>query len=130
MEQQPMVTMRVFDPAMCCSTGVCGPSVDPALARFAADLEWLRGQGVTVERFNLAQAPAAFTATQVVKDALAQSGTSCLPLILVDGGIVSAGRYPAREELAQAVRAQSASVLHVVQAPACCTPAPGSSKCC
>ena len=31
------VTIRVFDPAMCCSTGVCGPSVEPDLARFAAE---------------------------------------------------------------------------------------------
>ena len=41
-------TIRVFDPAMCCSTGVCGPSVDPDLARFAADVDWLQKQGVTV----------------------------------------------------------------------------------
>ncbi len=33
-----MTTIEVFDPAMCCSTGVCGPQVDPDLARFAADL--------------------------------------------------------------------------------------------
>jgi hypothetical protein len=51
------VTIRVFDPAMCCSTGVCGPSVDPDLARFAADVDWLQKQGVKVERFNLS-APA------------------------------------------------------------------------
>ena len=36
-------TMRVFDPAMCCSTGVCGPSTDSILVRFAADLKWLEG---------------------------------------------------------------------------------------
>ena len=36
------VTIRVFDPAMCCSTSVCGPSVDADLARFAADLDWLK----------------------------------------------------------------------------------------
>ena len=35
-------TIRVFDPAMCCSSGVCGPQVDPDLARFAADLDWLK----------------------------------------------------------------------------------------
>ena len=30
-----------FDPAMCCSTGVCGVDVDPVLAQFAADLKWV-----------------------------------------------------------------------------------------
>ena len=55
-----MMDVRVFDPAMCCSTGVCGPSVDPQLARFSADLDWLKSQGVAVSRFNLAQQPGAF----------------------------------------------------------------------
>lgn len=55
-----MTAVRIFDPAMCCSTGVCGPSVDPKLVRFSADLDWLKSQGVAVERFNLSQEPAAF----------------------------------------------------------------------
>jgi hypothetical protein len=65
---------RVFDPAMCCSTGICGPSVDPQLARFAADLDWLKSQGVTVERFNLSQQPAAFAEDAAVKAALETKG--------------------------------------------------------
>jgi len=32
---------------MCCSARVCGPSVDPDLARFAADVDWLQKQGET-----------------------------------------------------------------------------------
>jgi hypothetical protein len=95
-----MSTLQVFDRPMCCSTGVCGPSVDPALPRFASDLEWLRGRGVTVERYNLAQQPAAFAAHEDVRQALAERGTSCLPLIRVDGRIVSRGVYPTRELLA------------------------------
>src|SRR5690606_31175046 len=55
-----MTAVRVFDPAMCCSTGICGPSVDAELVRFAADLDWLKTQGISVERFNLSQQPAAF----------------------------------------------------------------------
>lgn len=49
--------LRVYDPPMCCSTGVCGPEVDPALTRFAADVDWLGRRGVTVERYNPAQEP-------------------------------------------------------------------------
>jgi hypothetical protein len=33
--------LLVFDPALCCSSGVCGPELDTDLVRFAADLEWL-----------------------------------------------------------------------------------------
>ena len=95
-----MSILQVFDPAMCCSTGVCGPSVDPVLPRFSADLEWLRSKGVHVERFNLAQEIAAFTANAIVKAAINSKGTKCLPMVFVDGNIVSEGAYPTREQLA------------------------------
>lgn len=98
-----MTILQVFDPAMCCSTGVCGPNPDPMLPRFAADLQWLANQGITVERFNLAQQPQAFAASELVKTALAHYGNEGLPLILVNGAIVSHGSYPARKELAALV---------------------------
>lgn len=96
-----MSRVQVFDPPMCCSTGVCGPEVDPKLVRFAADLDWLKSQGVTVERYNLAQQPAVFVGNELVKCTLAAEGNDCLPLILVGGQIVSRGTYPARAALAR-----------------------------
>lgn len=95
-----MIKIQVFDPAMCCSTGVCGPSVDPVLPRFAADLDWLKSKGVEVERYNLAQEVAAFTGNLTVKTKLNSDGTNCLPLILVNGVIATEGTYPTRSELA------------------------------
>ena len=96
-----MNKVEVFDPPMCCSTGVCGPNVDPALARFSADLHWLTNEGVKVERYNLAQQPQAFATNQVVKAALQSEGNQCLPLVLINGQVASKGTYPAREELAR-----------------------------
>ncbi len=98
-----MTVLQVFDPAMCCSTGVCGPSVDPTLPRFAADLEWLKSKGVHVERFNLAQDLAAFTANPKVKLAINSHGTKSLPMILIDGEVKASGGYPSRSDLAQLV---------------------------
>ncbi len=95
-----MSKLQVYDPAMCCSTGVCGPSVDPVLPRFSADLEWLKSKGVDVERYNLAQDLAAFAASSTVKQALNSQGTKCLPMILVDGTVVAQSDYPTREQLA------------------------------
>lgn len=94
-----MKTIQVFDPALCCSTGVCGPSVDPALARFAADLAWLQSQGVNVERFNLAQQPERFASCPEVLAEIRQDA-EVLPLILADGEIVSRREYPSRRQLA------------------------------
>jgi hypothetical protein len=99
-----MTKLEIFDPAMCCSTGVCGPSVDPALPRFAADVEWLKTKGVEVERYNLAQQVAAFMGNATVKSTLNAKGTECLPLILVDGSIVVEGSYPTRRDLARFAR--------------------------
>ena len=95
-----MITLQVFDPPMCCSTGVCGPSVDPKLVRFASDLHWLITHGVRVERYNLAQQPATFAANETVRSALAAEPETCLPLVLVDGVVASRGAYPTRAELA------------------------------
>jgi arsenite methyltransferase len=98
-----MTKLAVYDPPMCCSTGVCGPSVDPVLPRFSADLDWLKRQGVEVERHNLAQQPAAFASNPLVTGALREHGNDCLPLVLVDGQVVSRGTYPERSELARLV---------------------------
>ena len=114
-----MKKVEVFDPPMCCSTGVCGPKVDPALIRFTADLHWLANQRIAVERYNLAQQPQAFAASPVVKSALQERGNNCLPLILVDGSIVSERRYPTREELAR---------LTGVEADATSQPTPDNSS--
>lgn len=92
--------LHVYDPALCCSTGVCGPQVDPVLVRFASDAKWLEAQGVEVRRFNLAQNPAAFVENEHVRAALTGQGEAALPCVLVDGHIQRAGQYPAREELA------------------------------
>lgn len=108
-----MNEIQVFDPALCCSTGVCGPEVDEALVRFAADVEWLRARGVSVRRHNLAQEAGAFVATRAVREALASEGVGCLPLLVVDGTIVSRGAYPGRDELARL-----AGAAHAGDAPA------------
>ncbi|MGE8357436.1 MAG: arsenite efflux transporter metallochaperone ArsD [Microvirgula sp.] len=92
----------IYDPAMCCSTGVCGPEVDQTLVQVSADLDWLGKQpGIEVRRFNLAQQPMAFVDNATVKGFLERSGQEALPLILLDGEVVLAGRYPRRAELAR-----------------------------
>lgn len=94
-----MKMIQVYDKPMCCSTGMCGPSVDPVLPRFAADLDWLKAQGHQVERYNLGQQPQAFIQNSAVHQLLSTEGTRCLPLILVDGRVVSRGGYPSRAML-------------------------------
>ncbi len=119
-----MPNIQVFDPAMCCSTGVCGTDVDQALVTFSADVSWAQGRGAAIERFNLAQQPMAFAERAVVKGFLERSGVEALPLILVDGEVALAGRYPTRAELAR--WAGVAAESPVPAAGGCCS----GGRCC
>jgi AhpD family alkylhydroperoxidase len=96
-----MKAILVYDKPMCCSTGVCGPEVDPVLPRFAADLEWLKSQGHEVRRFNLAQDPTPFMDNPLVKQVIDHTGGDSLPIVVVDDKVVSQGSYPTRQQLAE-----------------------------
>lgn len=120
-----MTTIHIFDPAMCCNTGVCGVEVDQALVNVAADIDWAKQNGAQITRFNLAQQPLAFAENPKVKAFLERSGQEALPLILVNDEVALAGRYPRRAELA---RWAGISTLPVsaAQGGNCCS---GSSCC-
>jgi hypothetical protein len=133
-----MAIIQIFDPALCCSTGVCGVEVDQEMVRFAADVEWLRTNGAPIKRFNLAQQPMAFAEHPVVKSVLERQGPAGLPLTLVDGEPQCSGRYPSRDELATwagvattAASSRTASVLPAIKvvpaAPGGCCPMPAAT---
>lgn len=92
--------IEIYDPAMCCSSGVCGPSVDPALVKLLDDINWLRDNGVRIRRYNLAQNPDSFVENETVTEEL-KKDPDCLPLMLADGAVVSKGTYLSRAELAE-----------------------------
>ena len=120
-----MKKIEVFDPALCCSSGVCGVDADQALINFSADVEWARQQGAQIERFNLAQQPMTFAENQIVRAFLELSGKEGLPLILLGGAIVLAGRYPSRAELARWAEITQPDAAYK-PAKSCCS---GSSCC-
>lgn len=86
---------------MCCSTGICGAEVDQKLVTFAADIDWLKSNGVDITRINLSQEPAEFAANEAVKSVLESAGVDGLPVILLGDEMHSSGRYPDRAELAE-----------------------------
>ncbi len=133
-----MSKVQVFDPPMCCSTGVCGPQVDPALVRFAADLETLKARGVEVERYNLSHGPAQFVENTLVAQAM-RAGAD-LPYVIVDGKVVAQGHYPDTKALMSLVGLETRGDAPDKQkaATSCCSPAVGATvsigaapkKCC
>jgi AhpD family alkylhydroperoxidase len=99
-ESSTKVVVEVYDPPMCCPSGVCGPDPDPQQARFSADLAWLRHKGVEVRRHNLAQEPLVFAQNPEVKRVIDETDGKGLPAILLDGKVKQHGAYPSRSDLA------------------------------
>ncbi len=128
-----MKRIQVYDRPMCCSTGICGPSVDPVLPKFAADLDALKSGGHSVERFNLAQQPQAFVENKEIHALISTQGTDVLPVIMVDGRMVSHSVYPPLEKLQEWIgivggcETTPSSVLLPIAGQGCCS---GSTECC
>lgn len=132
-----MPAIRVFEPALCCNTGVCGPDPDQALVGFTADLDHLKSQGADILRYNLANEPVAFAQSEPVRQFLQVAGSQGLPLVTVDGAVVLTGRYPSRAELQHysGLAVEGHALLTVVGTTegACCSPtapATDGSACC
>jgi hypothetical protein len=122
--------IEIYDPAMCCSTGVCGPSVDPELVRIQEALRQIQKQApeVKIERYGLSADPQAFVANTAVAELLKKEGPQCLPLAFVDGMIISKGRYPSNGQL-QTILKQSGldvTLAEKIKTSSCCS----SPDCC
>lgn len=93
--------IEIYDPAMCCPTGVCGPSVDPELVRIQEALRQIQklASSVQIQRYGLSTDPQAFVANAAVAELLKNEGPECLPLVYVDGDLVGKGGYPGNEQL-------------------------------
>jgi hypothetical protein len=126
-----MKGMDVFDPALCCTSGVCGTDVDQALVDFSADVAWAKAQGAQIARFNLAQQPMEFAKRPVVAAALERGGQEALPICLLGGQVMMSGRYPTRAELQQwlGLGTQTDPVAVAVAASSCYGPGPRPGCC-
>jgi hypothetical protein len=105
---------------------VCGPGVDPATLQIARDLRWLQARGIVVTRRGLAQEPEAFASNPRVAQAMAEFGDAALPLTVVNGAVLVRGRYPTRDELANALLPFAGGTGDSAVVPnACCAPGAG-----
>jgi Arsenical resistance operon protein ArsD len=96
-----MTKVEIFDPAMCCSTGVCGPSVDPELTRVASAVYSLEQKGFNIKRYQLTSDPDKFAENEEITRVFKEKGPDALPVVLVNEKLVKVGTYPTNEEFAQ-----------------------------
>ncbi|MBE0429797.1 MAG: arsenite efflux transporter metallochaperone ArsD [Thermoleophilia bacterium] len=98
--------IELFEPAMCCSSGVCGPSVDPKLVKLQETLRLIEEQGagkVEVNRYNLSTNLDAFAKNAAIGEVLKEQGPQALPVVYIDGELIIEHRYPTTEEWRQAL---------------------------
>ena len=96
-----MKKVEIFDPAMCCSTGVCGPSIDPELTRVASAVYSLEEMGFDIKRYQLTSNPEKFAENDEITRIFLEKGPDALPVVLLNDKAVKVGSYPTNEEFAQ-----------------------------
>ena len=101
-----MKKIEVYDPPMCCPTGLCGPDVDEELLSFqeaVLKIEKEHGGKVEIKRHGLNTNPQAFMSSKEVKEALDKEGINILPVTTVDGKLVKKGGYLTYGEILSAI---------------------------
>ena len=96
-----MKTIEIFDPAMCCPTGLCGTNIDPNLMRIAVIVDTLKKKGVNIVRHNLKDEPMIYVTNTKINDLLQSKGVEVLPITLVDGEVAVTGEYPSTRQMAE-----------------------------
>lgn len=99
--QTTMKTIEIFDPAMCCPTGLCGTNIDPNLMRIAVVIDHLKKRGIEVKRHNLRDEPQVYVDNAKVNELLQSRGVEVLPITLVDGEVAVSGSYPTTKQMAE-----------------------------
>lgn len=100
--------MRIefFEPPMCCSTGICGPSVDERLVRLQENIETLKSkyEGIEIYRYMISQQPLKFRVNKEVYTIVQEQGRKSLPITAFNRKVISVGEYPTLEELEKLIK--------------------------
>jgi len=98
-EVNSVVDIEIFDPPMCCSTGLCGPTLDQTLIDVGEMISELQNEGYRVERYQMTTHPQAFLSNPEVMRLVRKKQLEILPIVIVRGKIFSTGKYPTRLEI-------------------------------
>lgn len=95
-----MKKLFLYEPAMCCITGVCGPSVNEDLIRVSSIMNELKkAEGIQAVRYNLSANPNSFVRNSKVTEILQEKGMNSLPITVVNDEVIKIGSYPSNKEI-------------------------------
>lgn len=95
--------VELFDPPLCCPTGICGPTIDQTLLDVNEMVMTLQVQGVSVERYQMTTHPNAFLGNPEVMKLVREQQMAALPIVVVRGKVVKVGAYPTLDEVKTAL---------------------------
>lgn len=126
--------IELFEPAMCCSSGVCGPSVDPKLVKLQETLRLMEEKGIEVNRYNLSSDLEVFAKNDAIGKVLKEQGPHALPVIYIDGELIAEHKYPTTDEWQEALKARGVEIelgsLSKTENPCCPIPLSNDEPCC
>jgi hypothetical protein len=91
--------VELFDPPLCCPTGLCGPTLDQTLLDANEMVLALKAGGVGVERYQMASHPHIFLRHPEVMRLVRERGMDAFPITAIAGRVIKVGAYPSREEI-------------------------------
>lgn len=96
----------VYEGAMCCSTGVCGPEPDRDLIVFSETVKRLQseyGERLTIMRASLTFNSLIFMAHPEIARMVKEKGPEILPITTINGELIAGQKYLPYEELKAAI---------------------------
>lgn len=90
--------IEIFEPGMCCPTGLCGPSIDSEVLRISTVVNTLEKKGIAIKRYNLTSNTKEFVSNKIINELLSKEGENVLPVTLVEGKVEKKKAYPTNEE--------------------------------
>jgi len=130
LRSNPMKTMFIYEPALCCETGVCGVSVDPELLRISTVANNMKKNGVTLQRYNLNNFPQEFINNAEINKLINSEGVDALPATVVDGEIVKTKAYPTNGEIVMWLNIPANYLVDKSGDSGSCCSGGSSSSCC
>lgn len=91
--------VQIFDPPMCCPTGLCGPTLDQTLLDVSEMIVSLQNEGIRVERYQMTSHPQAFLSQPDVMRLVREKQMAALPIVVVRGAVIADGSYPKLAEI-------------------------------
>lgn len=104
--REKIVKIEIFDPPLCCPTGICGPTVDQTLINVNEMIASLQKDGIQVERYQMTSQPHAFLNNSEVMKLVQEKQMSALPITVIRNKVIRTGSYPTIEEINKVLRDQ------------------------